>query len=59
MVSVESAPSVLMEMLSRLPSNRAQDRAPMSTPRKRRNEVDTESFPPRWAPQQDGNGQLI
>ena len=39
------------------PSNRAKDKAPTSTPRERRNEVNTESFPPRRAPQQDGNGK--
>ena len=38
-----------------MPSNRAQDGAPMLTPRRRRNEVNTESVPPAQAPQQDGN----
>ena len=37
------------------PSNRAQDNAPMSTPRKRRNEVNTESFLSRQVPQQSEN----
>ena len=32
------------------PSNRTQDKAPMSTPRKRRNEVNTESFLSREVP---------
>ena len=39
------------------PSNRAQDGAPMLTPRRRRNEVNTESIPPAQAPQQDGNAK--
>ena len=32
------------------PSNRVQDNAPMLTPRKRRNEANTESFLSRWVP---------
>ena len=40
-----------------MPSNRAQDEAPMLTPRRRRNEVNTESIPPAQAPQQDGNAK--
>ena len=39
------------------PSNRAQDGAPTLTPRRRRNEVNTESIPPAQAPQQDGNAK--
>ena len=38
-------------------SNRAQDRAPTSTPRKRRNEVNAGSIPTTQAPQQDGNAR--
>ena len=40
-----------------MPNNRAKDIAPTSTPRKRRNEVITESIPPTQAPQQDGNAK--
>ena len=40
-----------------IPSNRAQDGAPMLTPRRRRNEVNTESIPPAHSPQQDGNAK--
>ena len=40
-----------------IPSNKAQDRAPTSTPRKRRKEVNTKSTPPTQAPQQDGNAK--
>ena len=40
-----------------MPSNRAQDRALTLTPRKRINEVNTESIPPAHAPQQDGNAK--
>ena len=40
-----------------MPSNRAQDGALMLTPRRRRNEVNTESIPPAQAPQQDGNAK--
>ena len=40
-----------------MPSNRAQDGAWMLTPRKRRNEVNTESIPPAHAPQQEGNSK--
>ena len=36
------------------PSNRAQDGALMLTPKRRRNEVNTESIPPAQAPQQEG-----
>ena len=39
------------------PSNRAQDKAPTSTPRKRRNKVNTESIPSRQVPWQDGNAK--
>ena len=39
------------------PINRAQDKAPKSTPRKRRNEVNTESIPSRQVPWQDGNAK--
>ena len=42
-----------------MPNNRAQDRAPTLTPRKRRNEIITESIPPTQAPQQDGNAKII
>ena len=38
-----------------MPSNRAQDGALTWTPRRRRNEGNTESVPPAQAPQQDGN----
>ena len=38
-------------------SNRAQDSTLTLTPRKRRNEVNTGSIPPTWAPQQDGNAR--
>ena len=37
------------------PSNRTQDNAPTSTPRKRRNEVNTKSFLSREVPQQSEN----
>ena len=40
-----------------MPINRAQDGAPTSTPRRRRNEVNTESIPPAQSPQQDGNAK--
>ena len=40
-----------------MPSNRAQDGAPMLTPRRRINEVNTESIPPAQASQQDGNAK--
>ena len=40
-----------------MPSNRAQDGALMLTPRRRRNEVNTESIPPAQVPQQDGNAK--
>ena len=39
------------------PSNKAQDRALTLTPRKRRNEANTESTPPAQAPQQDGRAE--
>ena len=37
------------------PSNKTQDKALTSTPRKRRNKVNTESFPSRQVPQQSEN----
>ena len=40
-----------------MPSNRAQDGELMLTPRRRRNEVNTESIPPAQASQQDGNAK--
>ena len=40
-----------------MPSNGAQDGALMLTPRRRRNEVNTESIPPAQEPQQDGNAK--
>ena len=40
-----------------MPSNRAKDRALISTPRKRRNEVNTGSILPTQALQQDGNAR--
>ena len=46
-----------MEMLSKCQVIGAQDRALTSTPRKRRNEVNTESIPPTEAPQKDGNAK--
>ena len=39
------------------PSNRAQDKATTSIPRKRRNEVNTESILSRQVPWQDGNAK--
>ena len=49
------SPITFDEDAFQMPSNRAQDRAATSTPRKRRNEVNTGSMPPTQTPQQDGN----
>ena len=40
-----------------MPSNRAKDRAPTSTPRKKRNEANTGSTPTTQTPHQDGNAK--
>ena len=40
-----------------MPSNRAKDRAPTLTPRKKRNEANTGSTTTTQAPQQDGNAK--